>query len=126
MIIYNNLDHPESLGVTVDGLFVPNQQVPDDHQCILHIFYRRDKRGITIFTKHFSKFNLYCVKHEDKSAYNANLLAALYKRITFAEKKTFVDLKVVLDMQSQAKNVSMLAFQTIFVRGSFCPFDMRT
>ena len=105
MIVYNNLDCPESLGVTVDGLFVPNQQVPEDHQCILHTFYKRDKGGIIIFTKHFSKFNLYCVKHADKSAYNAYLLAVLYKRITFAENKAFVDLKVVLDIQSNAKMV---------------------
>ena len=105
MIVYNNLEHAEDMGVTVDGQYVPNQHILGDKQCVLHTFYRRDPTGVTIFTKHFSLFKLYCVKHADNSAYNGNLLTGLFMKQSHAEKKTFVDLKVVVDVQRYPKTV---------------------
>ena len=105
-IRFSGLYHPRSLGVCVDELDVPKQQIQADQSCILHTFYRSESNGITIFTRHFSTFRLYCKKHKKKSTYEACLNAVLFSRQQHAEDIMSVNVKVVLDMLNSNRTVS--------------------
>ena len=90
MIHFHGLYHHHPLGVRVDDHDIQKQQTKADQSCILHTFYREEPDGITIFTRHFSAFRLYCKNHGRNSIYEAFLIAALFRRQQYAEGKKSV------------------------------------
>ena len=93
------------LAVEVDGRYILQQERSGCETSILHTFFTKESGRITVFTKHFSKFQIYCVDHKDQSVYCSILLAALFYKSSVVEGKHYVDLKVVLDTNRTCRKV---------------------
>ena len=106
-IIFDGLENIERLGVKVDNHYILQQEGSGYESSILHTFFMKKSRRITIYTKHFSKFQICCEDHEDEPAYDSILLAALFGKWSLVEGKHYVDLKVVLDTTRTNREVSI-------------------
>ena len=107
-IIFDDLENTDRLGVKVDEHYILQQEGSGFESSILHTFFTKKSIRITIYTKHFSKFQIYCEDHEDEPAYDSILLAALFGKRSLVEGKHYVDLKVVLDTTRTNREVNII------------------
>ena len=115
IITYKNIKcSPEKLGVAVDGVAVPNQQVHtseedrSDH-CIFHTFYKRNENEVMLFTRHFSHFLVECEEHGNKK--KPTLFAVIFRsRVVYVQSTYSLDVLVVLDINNTNRTVKFLQY----------------
>ena len=63
-------------------------------QSIYHTYYSfSDEDTVTVYTRHFSRFNLYCKKHDACADYDANISAALFQKLEIVNDSVDVTVK---------------------------------
>ena len=80
-----------------------------DVQSIFHTFYAfSDDSTVTVYTRHFSRFNLYCKKHDACADYDANISAVLFQKLEIVNDLIDVKVKVVLDTENTLREVRLI------------------
>ena len=77
-------------------------------QSIFHTFYSfSDDNTVTVYTRHFSRFNLYCKKHDTNADYDANISAVLFQKLEIVNDSIDVTVKVILDAENTRRGVRL-------------------
>ena len=77
-------------------------------QSIFHTYYSiSDDNTMTVYTRHFSRFNLYCKKHDACADYDANISAVLFQKLEIVNDLIDVKVKVVLDTENTLREVRL-------------------
>ena len=70
-------------------------------QSIFHTYYSiSDDNTVTVYTRHFSRFNLYCKQHDTNADYDANISAVLFQKLEIVNDSIDVTVKVILDAEN--------------------------
>ena len=98
--------------------FIPRQEINTDYpvNCLFHTFYSLVGNDVVIFTKHFSKFKLYCEKHEEHKTFQTHLAAILFWKEKRDKTCVKVDVKMILDVWHNAKTVSSSFLYFMYTR----------
>ena len=84
-------------------------------QSIFHTYYSiSDDNTVTVYSRHFSRFNLYCKKHDACADYDANISAVLFQKLEIVNDWIDVTVKVILDAENTRRGVRL----HFFVAGS--------
>ena len=81
----------------------------EEVQSIYHTYYSfSDDDTVTIYTRHFSRLNLYCKKHDTSADYDANISAVLFQKLEIVNDSVDVTVKVILDAENTRRGVKLL------------------
>ena len=75
-------------------------------QSIFHTYHSFSDEGtVTVYTRHFSRFNIHCKKHDACADYDANISAVLFQKLEVVNDSIDVTVKIVLDSENTRRGV---------------------